>query len=83
MNITYITRVTASIAPIKFFGSPGTLFCEFSPGHVLPILIKGTRWPSLQHYFEAQHYSINPDIVEEIKQIPTNEQLFRYLAEEC
>jgi predicted NAD-dependent protein-ADP-ribosyltransferase YbiA (DUF1768 family) len=63
-----VTRASAnSIAPLKFDGSLGTEFCEFGPGHPLPILIKGTRWPTLQHYVESQHYSINPDIVDTIK----------------
>jgi ribA/ribD-fused uncharacterized protein len=55
--------------PIRFYhvNEPFGLFSNFSPH---PITLDGKRWPTTEHYFQAQKFAgVDPAYVEQIRKV--------------
>jgi ribA/ribD-fused uncharacterized protein len=45
--------------------------------------LRGIRWPTLQHYYEAERFSITPDISHKIAAIPDVARLTEFVRVHC
>ncbi|KAG9305438.1 hypothetical protein G9A89_021156 [Geosiphon pyriformis] len=53
---------------IKFYRQKN-IYGEFSNFYPAPINLDGQEWPTTEHYFQAQKFNSNPEIVEYIRNI--------------
>ena len=69
---------TAAAAPIKFYeiNEPYYEFTNFATGY--PFDLDGKRWPTSEHYFQAQKFPKNPSYQEIIRNRAAPRMVFNY-----
>ena len=69
------TPSKSSSKPIKFYNWDEPYY-EFTNFYRAPVLIDGKKWPTTEHYFQAQKFVGTP-YVEVIRQLPTAREAFQ------
>ncbi|KAI9138840.1 hypothetical protein BKA69DRAFT_1089576 [Paraphysoderma sedebokerense] len=65
------TFVMSGTNNIIYFYRTGDRFGEFSNFYSAPIIIDSLEWPTTEHYFQAQKFTGDPNVVEIIRKLPT------------